>query len=384
MNFNKITISKSNLLYVLFIISWAIGDVMNNVNDDFKYLFFFLHLIYMLLSLLFSLKRERRQLELREEFIELLKCYISFGFISILYQMINGQFLITTYKELFYMFFPIFYVFLLFNTNRKKNYDFYFQSATIIFCVAFVIRILPILSIDNILKISFLNSYSPFEGVGNADVFLILFIYYLFNNKKVVSTVLFFFCFLSFKRIHILFLIILIVARKTLIQNKKTVKVRKIFLYGAKIFFLVSPITIMLLTNNTFTNWFYNNTGLDFNSFTMGRLYTINYICDSNFINLGLGTITNVLLEQRHYDPYLADDLHCDMMRIFLETTFIGLFFLVNKYFNITKNDMKKFVIMIFSFLVMFSSHILTTFIYWIYVYMIFGYFNQKNKKKGV
>lgn len=373
----------SKFLFVLFIIAWGIGDLKNNIGDDFKYIFFLLHLIF--LVIIFGLKRKKEKLVFSYEFKQLAILTAFFLFISIIFQFINNKILMNTYKELFYIFFPILYVFLIANVEEKKDLKFYFYFTGIVFMCVFFIRAIPKLTLTNILSISFIKSYSPFEGIGNADIFLIVYIFSIINKNKKMAILSFIFCVLSFKRLHVILAIvfpliyILINKKKVLFVNNKIYNITKII-------FIISPILINLLTSNDFSNWFKNNTGIDFNSFTMGRFYTINYIIDNKFENLGLGNITTVLLQERNFDPYLADDLHCDLMRIYLETTIIGLYLLVSKYFKITRKNIYNYIIITFSFVVMFSSHILTTFIYWIFIYLFvlymnYNFYERKEKK---
>ncbi len=153
-------------------------------------------------------------------------------------------------------------------------------------------------------------------------------------------------CFLSFKRLHVIFAILYPFVC-FYIKKKRITKVNNYVYWSVISLFLISPLIINLLVDNSFTTWFYNQTGIDFNSFTMGRLYTINYIIDSNYTNYGLGTINSYLGKMRFIDTYLADDLHCDLMRIYLEGTFVGLFVLVNNYFKITNKNVHSFYLMV-------------------------------------
>lgn len=374
----------SKFLFALFIIAWGIGDLKNNIGDDFKYIFFLLHLMF--LAIIFGLKHKKEKLVFSYEFKKLTILMVFFLLISIFFQFINNKILMNTYKELFYIFFPILYVFLIANVEEKKDLKFYFYFTGIVFMSVFLIRAIPNLNLANILSISFIKSYSPFEGIGSADIFLIVYIFSIISGNKKMAILSFVFCVLSFKRLHVIMAIIFPLIY-ILINRKKISFINNKVYNATKIVFIISPILINLLTSNDFSNWFKNNTGIDFNSFTMGRFYTINYIIDNKFENLGLGTITTVLLQERNLDPYLADDLHCDLMRIYLETTIIGLYLLVSKYFKITRKNIYNYIIITFSFVVMFSSHILTTFIYWIFVYLFILYMNydfyERREKKN-
>ena len=109
---------------------------------------------------------------------------------------------------------------------------------------------------------------------------------------------------------------------------------------------------------------------MQLDAFTMGRVTTLNYVIDSNRTNLGLGSISDFLAKARMINPYLADDLHNDIMRIYLEGTVVSLWLMVVNYFSLTKRNLYNYLMVLFAFLVMLSSHILTTCIFWIFAFL--------------
>lgn len=372
----KINLNK--LLYLLFIISWGIGDLRNNVNDDIKYIFFFAHLLFLFLLLI---KRKFKNEKNSKEFKSLLCFIVPIVVYSLILQCLNSSFLSQTLKDFLYIFCPILYVYLLTNAEKDKDYSFYFKSELIVASIVFIIRAIPLLSLNNILSISFTSSYSPFEGIGNADAFLILFLYFFIKGNKKASIISFIFLFLSFKRIHLIFAIIFIIIGYLI--KKKNIKTISNFIYIlTMIIFLLSPTIIGLIVNDSFAQWFYTKTSMNLNDFTMGRLYTINIISDYHYTNLGLGTISDLLQKLRLSNPWLADDLHCDLMRIFLEGTVVSLFLLVYNYFKITKKNVYNYLLMLFIFITMFSSHILTSFFFWILALLFI--FENNNKEDTI
>lgn len=369
------TVNINKLLYLLFIISWGIGDLRSNVNDDIKYVFFFIHLLFLICIFI---KNKCKNKINKTEFSRLLFFIIPLASYSLILQFIHSSYLTQTLKDFLYIVCPILYVYLISNTNKDKDYSFYFKSEFIIASLVFIIRAIPLLSLENVLSISFVNSYSPFEAIGNSDTFLMLFLYFYLKNNKKIALVSFVFLFLSFKRIHLLFAILFPFA-VFLLRKYKIKKVRNFIYYITIIFFLISPSIIRLIVNDNFATWFYEVTAINLNNFTMGRLYTINIIEDYHYTNLGLGTISSVLQQLRFSNPWLADDLHCDLMRIYLEGTFVSLLLLVYNYFKITHKNIYNYLLMVFIFVTMFSSHLLTTFIFWIYALLFI--FENNNKE---
>lgn len=355
----------NHLLYVLFIISWNIGDLLNNVNDDFKYIFFFFHLVY----LFYYFMKHRRKDNDGKKLLKLLYFIIPIFIFSILLQIYRHSFSFQTIKDFLYIFCPIIYVYLIANCEKRNDYDFYFNTEFIAASVVFLIRALPKLTLSNIMSISFVNSYSPFEAIGNADVFFILFFYYAVKKQSVFKYICFAFLILSFKRLHLAFAILLFFLLP-LFEKRKTKEVNKGIYYTTVAFFLVSPFVLSLIFNDNFANWFYGKFGINIDAFTMGRFTTLNYVIDSNRVNLGLGSISDFLAKTRLSNPFAADDLHNDIMRICLEGTIISLWLLVTNYFRITKTNIYNYLLMLFAFFVLFSSHILTTIIFWIFGYL--------------
>ena len=359
-----IRLKINHLLFILFIISWNIGDLINNQNDDFKYIFLFINILYLICNY-----KRNKKLNQGKLLLNLLFFIVPLFIYSLFLQVLAHSFSFQTIKDFLYILSPILYVYLIVESEEEGNFDFYFNVEFFAATLTFLLRALPILTPSNILSISFLNSYSPFEGIGNADVFFVLFFYYAINKKKSMKWISFILLFLSFKRIHVVFAVMLIILQPFFEKNKDK-KVNSLIFYLTIAFFLVSPSVLILIYNNNFENWFYKEFGMKLDAFTMGRVTTLNYVIDSNRTNLGLGSISDFLAKARMINPYLADDLHNDIMRIYLEGTVVSLWLMVVNYFSLTKRNLYNYLMVLFAFLVMFSSHILTTCIFWIFAFL--------------
>lgn len=359
-----IRLKINHLLFILFIISWNIGDLINNQNDDFKYIFLFINILYLICNY-----KRNKKLNQGKLLLNLLFFIVPLFIYSLFLQVLAHSFSFQTIKDFLYILSPILYVYLIVESEEEGNFDFYFNVEFFAATLTFLLRALPILTPSNILSISFLNSYSPFEGIGNADVFFVLFFYYAINKKKSMKWISFILLFLSFKRIHVVFAVMLIILQPFFEKNKDK-KVNSLIFYLTIAFFLVSPSVLILICNNNFENWFYKEFGMKLDAFTMGRVTTFNYVIDSNRTNLGLGSISDFLAKARMINPYLADDLHNDIMRIYLEGTVVSLWLMVVNYFSLTKRNLYNYLMVLFAFLVMFSSHILTTCIFWIFAFL--------------
>ncbi|WP_334115319.1 hypothetical protein [Streptococcus parasuis] len=372
-----IRLKINRLLFILFIISWNIGDLINNQNDDFKYIFLFLNILY----LICNYKRDKK-LNQGKLLLNLLFFIVPLFIYSLFLQVVAHSFSFQTIKDFLYILSPILYVYLIVESEEEGNFDFYFNVEFFAATLTFLLRALPILTPSNILSISFLNSYSPFEGIGNADGFFVLFFYYTINKKKSMKWISFILLFLSFKRLHVVFAVMLIILQPFFAKNKDK-KVNSLIFYLTIIFFLVSPSVLSLICNNNFENWFYNEFGMKLDAFTMGRVTTLNYVIDSNRTNLGLGSISDFLAKARMINPYLADDLHNDIMRIYFEGTVVSLWLMVINYFSLTKRNLYNYLMVLFAFLVMFSSHLLTSCIFWIFALLFLASNNLKENGKN-
>jgi len=359
-----IRLKINHLLFILFIVSWNIGDLINNQNDDFKYIFLFINILYLICNY-----KRNKKLNQGKLLLNLLFFIVPLFIYSLFLQVLAHSFSFQTIKDFLYILSPILYVYLIVESEEEGNFDFYFNVEFFAATLTFLLRALPILTPSNILSISFLNSYSPFEGIGNADGFFVLFFYYAINKKKSMKWISFILLFLSFKRLHVVFAVMLIILQPFFEKNKDK-KVNSLIFYLTIAFFLVSPSILHLICNNNFENWFYNEFGMKLDAFTMGRVTTLNYVIDSNRTNLGLGSISDFLAKARMINPYLADDLHNDIMRIYLEGTVVSLWLMVVNYFSLTKRNLYNYLMVLFAFLVMFSSHILTTCIFWIFAFL--------------
>lgn len=372
-----IRLKINHLLFILFIISWNIGDLINNQNDDFKYIFLFINILYLICNY-----KRNKKLNQGKLLLNLLFFIVPLFIYSLFLQVLAHSFSFQTIKDFLYILSPILYVYLIVESEEEGNFDFYFNVEFFAATLTFLLRALPILTPSNILSISFLNSYSPFEGIGNADGFFVLFFYYAINKKKSMKWISFILLFLSFKRLHVIFAVMLIILQPFFEKNKDK-KVNSLIFYLTIAFFLVSPSVLSLICNNNFENWFYKEFGMKLDAFTMGRVTTLNYVIDSNRTNLGLGSISDFLAKARMINPYLADDLHNDIMRIYLEGTVVSLWLMVINYFSLTKRNLYNYLMVLFAFLVMFSSHLLTSCIFWIFALLFLASNNLKESGKN-
>ncbi len=360
-------IFANKLLYMITIISWFYFDFFSSFNDDIKYVIMLFHFGIMFFVFPKSSKSQNNLKRLKNIII----IYIFMLVYSFFCQMINLSFNVLSLKYIFYYIFPAFISYELF-TKDNKNSSFYFNFLFFAACITFLIKAKDFLNISSILSISFVNSYSPFEEIGLADIFLLLFVFFLKNNNKIFSAISAFFCFLCFKRFHLIFLVIFFIfhffEKNKKLNFYKSKKVNKF----VRAIFLVSPFIIMILYSPKMEGYFSSLLNMNFNDFVKGRYNLANYVLDAwrnnNLINTGLGT-TELYL--RSITNGFIGNMHNDSLRLFVETSYIGVWLMVNKHFKNTKNLPYSFMILIFIFTTMCVSHIMNSFMTWLIFYYI-------------
>ncbi len=352
------------ITYAIFVMSWLAGNLMDNAADNFKYLFMAIGIAVAMLPILNLVIGgfDFRQLD-TYKLKQIVLVGIVFAIVSIGAMLVNG-FKLCMWKDLFYMVFPMVYCFTITNVDKSDNLDYYIDLAFYSYVIYFLYGFRNN-SLSLITTISFVDSYSPWES-GMADVFFIAFYYYYVRNKKIRCGLAFLLNFLSFKRIHVVFSVLFLAFGWFFKVYKKT-SVNKYYLALVKFFFMISPIVIGYLVSPEFEQWFNKTfTETDYASFTMGRFDQIKEILNYNMPTRGLGII-NYYLEQQNA---FVKIMHCDLLRVYLETTVVGLVVFVNSYFNVGKRNIYSHILILFFFVVMFSSTCIQNIFYWFLIFI--------------
>lgn len=358
---NKWTVK---IAYGIFILSWLAGNLMDNAGDNFKYIFMIAAIFVCFLPIVEVVLGYKDYKDIDTyKLKQVLLTGIVFAIVSIGAMLVNG-FKMCMMKDLFYMMFPMIYCFAISVVDDSDNLDYYIDLAFFSYVLYFLIgfRNNPI---SLITTISFVDSYSPWES-GMADVFFIAFYYYYVRNKKVRAGLAFIFNFLSFKRLHVVFSIGFLLFGWVFRFFNKT-SVNKIYLNIIKLVFMLSPIIIGYLVSPEFEQWFnLTFTDIDYATFTMGRFDQIKEIISYEMPTRGLGIINYYLEEQNAF----VKIMHCDILRIYLETTIVGLVVFVNSYFNVGKKNIYSHFLILFFFIVMFSSTCIQNIFYWFLIFI--------------
>ncbi len=352
--------------YLLFVIAWIIGDMRDNINDDFKYVFMFLVIV---IGTIILIRDSNKTIHNIDDFINIMSVPVILGVITLIYTMINGMKFLLMW-DMFYLIVPYLMVFIIVNVDENKNREFYFDTLLIGHVVLFFYKFAGILNMEHIKRISFVNSFSPYESV-TAHIYTLLFYYYYVKNKKVRCLISLFFGILSYKRLHVVFAV-LVLLLGWLIRKKVVGFYMETIV---KVIFISSPLFLYAILTDQFASWFLATFKVDFGQFTMGRFDQLREVITADITNYGLGSIKYYLDSKGAY----INILHCDIIRILIETSFIGLIVLVNAYFNIAKKNIYSLVLMVFIFMIMFTSTVINGFLGWFVVFLSIDEFNRES-----
>ena len=300
--------------------------------------------------------------------------------ITLFDQMLAGRFEMYSISEVYYLIIPIIFVEIIYDSNKEVDMDDIMSS--ILYCSLFSFLVSCVvngtLSWNNFIKMFdltqlFVESESPMIESGLSSFFVILYIYFLYREKRGRAFLSAFGAFLGFKRLAVLYMLLLTVFHKFIPKNKG---VQKYIVVIAITIFIFLPFLAKLMCSDEFANWFYLQFGVNFNKFTMTRFEIINLVIDADLPKLGLGTTTH-FLELRGLDGQL--NMHNDILRIYLECGIIGSIALSINYFKMAADQWYSFLTMLFIMLQMFVTHCLGsgTISTWILAYMVIFYTNR-------
>jgi hypothetical protein len=352
--------------YLLFVIAWIIGDMRDNINDDFKYVFMFLVII---IGAIILIRNSDTPIHNMDDFFYIMSVPVVLGVITLLYSMFNGMKFLLMW-DMFYLIVPYLMVFIIVNVDQNHNRDFYFDTLLIGHIVLFFNKFASILDLEHIKRISFVDSFSPYESV-TAHIYTLLFYYYYVKNKKVRCLIALFFGILSYKRLHVVFAVVVLLLGWSVRKRVVDFYMEHI----VKAVFISSPLVLYAILTDEFAAWFQSIFKVDFGQFTMGRFDQLREVVTADITNYGLGSIKFYLDNKGAY----INILHCDIMRILIETSFIGLVVLVYAYFNVAKKNIYSLLLMIFIFMIMFSSTVINGFLGWFVVFLSIDEFNRND-----
>lgn len=334
---------------------------------------------YLLMGMLFLyglplLKRKSLRAYKESKYV-LIVCIVLY-LISLVFQIIHLSFKLYTVGEIYYLVIPLLYGITVFNNINSDDVDtiMNFTLAACLFSYFYWTIISGNFTLSNIIEMLnlynlFVKSSSPVAESDLANYFILLYVYYVYRNKKGGAILSAIGCFFGYKRFAVLFLLFFIVALRFFPKYKK---VPKGIVYAAIILFLLLPFATFAMCTDTFATWFYHRFHIDFNEFTMTRFYLVNLIIDSHITNYGLGTTTDYLTRLTGAAK-AAGNLHNDIFRIYYETTIVGSLVFTYNYFKMSEKSWYTFLTMLYIFAELFGAHFIGpgTTSFWMIAYLL-------------
>ena len=289
--------------------------------------------------------------------------------ISMFAVLLNGKFYSSILENCFKLLLPVVYVYLFINVMDFKNIYRCMCFALMFTIVGYILEIgLNNFSIENIQLIDFTTSYSPFESsfaAGASIAFCAFFCYY--RHNKFFTILSFVFACFTFKRLSVIFAFLLLIfpyitnPEKKIGKNTKNITI---------VLFIIATLVYMQLLLPENSNLFKKVIGESQAAFTMGRSNFFHYLIFNNYSWSGLGTTTD----------FIGHGIEMDLIRIYLETTIIGLVVFVAGYWNCSGNNRYTYFLMLFQFLNLLTSHSLSNSFNWILTLLTIASITYLNK----
>lgn len=275
-----------------------------------------------------------------------------------------------TYVEIIYLIMPVLYSFSIINTCSFKEIE---KMMHILFWIYLIIYIYSIdifsITFKDILSISFSESTSCFESSVFAFPMLVLFFFFSYyrKNNKYYWIASFLLTLLTFKRMILVWAIILFT-----LDNISEIRfnIRKGWKYIFALLFIVATIWYFgALTDTGIGNIIFDNLGIDLESETMGRKWFLRLLIDSNYSSFGYGSSSVALGQIFNLDDIKY--LEMDLIKTYLELGIGGLSVICIYFWKITKNNLFNIIMMLSIFMNLLVSHSLSDPFDWTIIYLI-------------
>ena len=361
-------------LYNLFFVLYMLNKISNIFYLITISLFCFMNL-FMILGNKIKIKKSWREFKLGISYV------VVFVLSSLVMQFFNSDFnLSILFNDVIRLIIPILNAFLFVNTIRKEDQNIFFNIFLIRFILQFIFTNLSNLSLTSILSISWSNSSSLMES-SLAHDFFIMEIYYLMNKDKKKALICLILCMLSMKRLSFILAPILFIF-SNFISNEKEVK--PFFVNILKLSAILSPFVLITLYSDIFQNWIFENFNINLNTLMSGRISIYNILVNNIPYYNGLGSVNEFLgtFVQTNFGTMWNGILHNDFLRIYFETTIIGVIILGNNLVELGRKNYWHFIMIAYLIFVAITSHILNYFSVWVTLYMAIMVFNANNSKE--
>ena len=287
-------------------------------------------------------------------------------------------------REALFMFLPILLAWVFLANSEYKDCRFIIDCFFYFTIITFLIRYWDVLSIDGILSVSFSESYSLYES-ELVNIFLPLSFYYMFIDRRIVKALIsILLCWLSMKRIHEIFLILyIIIFFFTFISPrfKKWLYLKnfsKFFEIVLIVIICLFPIILVsALSTDILNSFMIENFGISLNAFMLGRENMYKVILSNMDSIAGWGGTRDI-----SFSLFGTNDMHSDILRIYLETSIVGLIAFVTVFIKLMKRRWILLLYMGYVIAVMLVSPIITDTVGFVCIYIVLFATLTKYKNK--
>ena len=334
--------------------------------------------LYILMQLIAKRQGLFKMNVFRKESILYLIAIGSLAVITLFYQIING-FRAFVIPEFMYVLLPLLFVILIvsadcINITRVLDNCFYVTVA------AFLIDSLGVFESSEAFSLSVLDSSSPFENPSSL-IFVFLELYFLvrYNKRNGKALICLIITILTFKRFSVLIALLFFI----FIPMIKDKKVPRWVFALTIIIFCAMPFLLMYFYSNEFASFFFTRYQMDFNEFTMDRFARTSYVLNhTSHIKYGFGSVSQLLTDSYGKGDTANRSLHSDILRIYLECSFVGTFIYNTCYFLSVRKSAISFLFMVSIFVQMIFNHPIGAGAvgHWIIIYLIIAYLNYRKE----
>lgn len=365
------------IAYNLFFVLYIIGKISNIYYLLGMGFFCFLNFLSIVQTGKLSLKNSFHELKLGIVYV------LVFFVISFIIQLSNNNMQLSILLgDLGRFTIPIIYAYLFVNSIDKNEQKIFFDILLFRFILQFILININNFSVNYFLSLSWLSTDSLLESSLAHDFFILELFFLMINNKK-NAFICMIFCMLSMKRLSFILAPLVFVFSNKIPSN---IPVKKKYIILLKVMAIVSPIVLINLYSIEFRNFLYNTFNFDLNLFMSGRISIYNLLVNNIPQYNGLGSINNFLgpFAKKYYGTTWNGVLHNDFLRLYLETTIIGVIVFSNNIVEICKKNYWLFIMIAYLILVAITSHIFNYFSVWVTLYLSVMYYNSISEKSEV
>lgn len=346
-------INQYGFLYYAIVLS-AIIDAVNSSGllpntSLLRIVRYFFIVFPVLLCLSLYLKKNNGNRLLGEELKRAEIMIVVLLFLSIAKSFVAKQFTMESIIQLFQIFVPFVYAYLVINSIGEKLIFSLMKLLLGITIFGYCVWIINNLAYRDVgFSISLLGITSPFECGEFAEVASGLAAFFIYYRKKtpICCAIAVLMNLLMAKRILILMMIVLFMITM-LDRQDDNISEKKINI--ATIFFIIFTVLVYLVYQPRNAMFFENLFGIGPEIFSMGRVYRLWYCMERGFASYGLAS-TSEYLSGLAYN-YLGNEFEMDLVRIIYELGYFAVVIIIYTYLKMSKNNKYCFYLVLFCLL---------------------------------